>query len=851
MHIDAFLGPYRILRHLGSGGMGEVWLAEDTRLHRHVALKRVRPLGEADAASRARVMREARAAAALNHPNIATVYDVLEGDGEVVIVFEYVEGETLQARLKRGPLDAADAVDLAAQIARALIAAHAQGIVHRDLKPANIIMTAAGELKVLDFGIARMLAVGTTQTIGGETASGLGFVGTPGYAAPEQMVSSAVDERADLYALGVMLFEMIGGQRPFAGNDPVQLASAKLAKDAPPLPSTGKTVPAALRDLVASLLSREREQRPSSAADVLARLRSISGAPDTLRIATAPRGHSVPLVAAAIVAVLLAGVAVWKLRAPRADPGSPAPPVIAVLPLTNVSGDAGKDFIAAGIAESLISSLATLPTVTVLSRASVKEAQTRLSDHQALTKDLGAAYLVEGSLQESAGTLRVSLNLVRRDRSVAWADSVEGRFDEIFALQSRLASMLAQALSVRVSAAQQQRMTSASTNDPGALSAYWQGVALLERKDVKGTIEAAISSFGAALRADPRFALAHGGLGQAYRLKYIETRDPAWAQRAIEEAANALRLDPDRAEVRYVMALALSTSGRLTEAREELNRALAIQPNFEDARRQLGEVLADQGQIDAAVAEFQKAIALRPNAAAPYRAMGLALVRASRYEQAVAAFEHVVAIEPDNFSGYQQLGTAYQFLGRNDEALANYQKAIAIRPSAPAYSNIGALLHQKGDFHGAVDAYQHAIAIRPNASATRRNLGDALSRLGRGAEARAAYLEAVRLGEADLKVNPSDPRLLAAQAVYLHKAGQPAAAMERLTAALANAPDNSEVLYRAAVIRALRGEPEPALAFLESAVQRGYSRRQIRTDEDLASLRNEARYRQLATVEER
>jgi tetratricopeptide (TPR) repeat protein/TolB-like protein len=608
-----------------------------------------------------------------------------------------------------------------------------------------------------------------------------------------------------------------------------------------------------VNDIVASLLSRDRDDRPATANDVLVQLRAISGTANTAVLAVAKSRRPRAIAATAAVVVLLGAFGLWGAgRFSTVPPtNGSGPPVIAVFPLANISGDASKDFVAAGISESLISSLATLPTVTVLSRASVNEAQTRLASVPAVAKELGTTYLVEGSLHESAGTVRVSLNLVRRDRTVAWADSIEGRFDNIFELQSQLASRLAQALSVGVSAAQRERMSSAPTTNPEALSAYWQGMALMERRDVKGTVEAAISSFGVALRSDPRFALAHAGLGQAYRLKYIETRDPAWAQRAIEEAANALRIDPDRAEVRYVMGLTLSTTGRLTEATEELNHALAIQPNFEDARRQLGEVLADQGQIDAAVAEFQKAIALRPNAAAPYRAMGLALVRASRYEQAVAAFEQVVAREPDNFSGYQQLGTAYQFLGRVDEALVNYRKALAIRPSAPAYSNTGALLHQKGDFKGAVDAYQHAIEIRPNSSATRRNLGDALRRLGRSAEAKAAYLEAVRLGEADLKVNPSDPRLLASQAVYLHKAGQPASALERINAALARAPDNGEVLYRAAVIKALDGNRDQAMTFLERAVQMGYSRLQIRTDDDLASLSNDARYRQLATVEAR
>ena len=830
--------------------MGEVWLAEDTRLQRRVALKMVRPASLEDRASRERLMREARAAAALNHPHIATVHDVLEEQGEVVVVFEYVEGETLHVRIARERIPVDEAVDIASQIAKALAAAHSHGIVHRDLKPANVIIGADRHVKVLDFGIARILAVGSTDTTGkppAETVSGLGFIGTAGYAAPEQMVSSAVDERADLYALGVVLFEMISGRRPFLGNDRVQLASIKLASDAPPLSSTGQLVPPPLEHLVASLLQRDRDRRPASAHDVLAELRLISGATATGTLPPMPVRRSwKPAAVAALIAALV-GFGAWGMGYFTGAPAgnASAPPVVAVLPLTNISGDPSRDFVAAGIAESLISSLAAVPSVTVLSRAAVNDAKLRTADTGALTKDLGATYLVEGSVQESSGTLRVSLHLVRSDRSVAWGDIIEGKFDAIFELQSKLAMALTNALVVRVSASELERINAQPTSSPQALSAYWQGKALLERADVRGNVDAAVSAFEQAAKLDPKFALAHTGLAEAYRQRYLDVRDPIWAQQAIDEATNALALDPNRAEVRYVLGLTLAGAGRLDEASAELYRALALQPNYEDARTQLGQLFATQGNIDAAIIEFRKAIALRPTSPAPYSAMGVALVNAARYQDAVEVLSDAAERFPDNSRVYQQLGTAYQFLGNTEQAVANYRKALAIRPSAPAYSNLGAFLHSTGDFAGAVDAYQHAIEIRPNSSATRRNLGDALTRLGRAAEAQAAYREAVRLGEADLKVNPTDARNLAALAVYLQKAGEPAAARTRLEQALATAPDSADILFRAAVLHALWGESERALGFLERAAANGYSRKTIETDDDLVSLRQSPRFRQL------
>src|SRR5688572_3356253 len=522
--------------------MGAVWLAEDPRLHRQVALKMVRPADSTDESSRARLMREARAAAALNHPHIATVHDVLEERGEVVIVFEYVEGETLNARIARGPLPPPEAVNVATQIAKALAAAHAQGVVHRDLKPANVIIGAGGHVKVLDFGIARVLAVGTTETSGplAHSSSG-GFIGTPSYAAPEQMVSSAVDERADLYALGVVLFEMISGRRPFPGNDPVQLATSKLSEDAPPLSSTGHLVPPALDRLVARLLARDPDERPMSAADVVTQLADIYGKQRAPGLWTS--------VAAVAAIAALAGFGAWEIGRfvrPPIDPS--APPVIAVMPLANVSGDPAKDYVAAGIAESLISSLASLPSVTVLSRASVTEARSRAKDEAAPAKDLGATYVVNGSVQESNGRLEITLNLVNPDPTVAWGDSLEDAFDRIFDLQSRLANALTTALVVRVSASERERMNTQPTDNPDALSAYWQGKVLLERSDVKGNTEAAISAFRRAIGIDSRFALAHAALSQSYRRKYNETREPTWAGQAIDSANTVLRLDPNRAD---------------------------------------------------------------------------------------------------------------------------------------------------------------------------------------------------------------------------------------------------------------------------------------------------------------
>jgi tetratricopeptide (TPR) repeat protein len=833
--------------------MGSVWLAEDSRLHRQVALKTLLAPGTDDAPARARLMREARAAAALNHPHIATVYDVLESDGQVVIVFEHVEGETLAARLNRGPLPAPEAVEIACQIAKALTVAHAHGIVHRDLKPANVIVTAGDQVKVLDFGIARQLSTGSTLTGGGATASGMGFVGTPAYAAPEQMVSSAVDERADLYALGVVLFEMISGRRPFPGGDPVELASSKLSEDAPPLKSTGALIPRELERLVASLLARDRSQRPDSAVTALAQLRAIYGTPTTGLMTAEPPSRTIAAILAAVLLVAaVAGYGVWEAR--RMTEGATAanatPPVVAVLPLDNISGDTSRDFLSAGISESLIAGLAGSPALTVLSRAAVLEARNRVPELAALAKDLGATYLVQGGVQQSGDQLRVTLSLLRPDRTIAWANSFDGALSRIFELQTRMSLALGEAMSVRVGdghATAQRR----PTDTPEALSEYWKGRAYLDRRDVKGNLEAAASSFSEAIRLDPKFALAHAALGETYWLQYAESREPVWMQRSADEGTTALRLDSQQPEVRLALAITLIGSGKLDEGIEELRKALAIRPTYDDARRRLGSALARQGKIDEAIDEFQKAIALRPNFWGNYNDLGVALYNAARYQEAAKAFERLVELQPDNHQGFQQLGTIYQTLGDPGRALENYRKSIAVRPSWGAYNNLGALYHTGGQYEKAIEAYQQGIALRPNIAAGFRNVGDALTRLGRPEEARRAYLSAVEKGEAELAVNPTNARTLATVSVYLAKAGEASRAANSIAKALALAPDDVQVVYRAAVAHILLGRRESGLQYLERAVASGYSRAAVAQEEDFDGIRSSVRFRQLTETPER
>jgi serine/threonine-protein kinase len=820
--------------------MGVVWLAEDERLNRKVALKTVKGADSATVEGRQRLMREARAAAALTHANIAAVHDVIDVDGKVVVVFEYVEGETLAARLQRGALPIAEAIEVAWQLADALATAHRHGIIHRDLKPTNVVLTPDGHAKVLDFGIARLVPLGADPSATAPGTVGGGLVGTPGYAAPEQYLSRNVDGRADLYALGVILFEMLSGRRPFPGTDAVALATSVLRDEAPKLSTvTGPWVPAPLVALVARLLECEPDKRPPSGDEVLldlSPLRDSESSPLARRTALLRRRVPTAVLAGAGAAVIVAVAAVvWA--AMNARPAAPESPVVAVLPLTNMSGDAGNDYLGAGLAESLITSLASAPRVTVLSRSAVEETRQQNPDRASFVRALDASFVVTGTVQAVADQLRVTLNLERADASVAWGRTVEGPTRDLFTLQTQLAGALADALNDQAPSRDRRAPAAPPTASSPAQLAYWKGRAHFDRRDLAGNIQAALQEFQSAVAADPNFAMAYAGLAEAQWAMYVQTNDKQWAQRAVESTNTAVRLEPERPSVLYTAALTEYRSGNYAPALALCERALQVQPTFEDALRLKGTVLLRLSRVDEGLAVFARVATIRPNSVSLYTDQGLALYNASRFADALVAFERAIELSPSSSVSLARAGAASQMLGDDTKALNYYERANAIQPRAETFSSMGTIYYTRGDYEKAADAYEGALLIRPLGAITHRNLGDAYARLGRPVDALRAYREAVRLAEAEVAVSPGDARAIARLAVYQAKAGNDRAAVSNLAAAERLAPADGQVQLRAGVVHALAGRTVAALDAVERALAAGVAPRSVAAEEDFEALR--------------
>jgi len=859
------IGPYRIVQRLGAGGMGEVFLADDIRLGRKVALKTLSVTSDAQPAeTRRKLLREARAAARLNHPNIAAVYDVVEFGDEAHIVMEYVPGETLAKRLVAGPMPAAAVVELAVQVADALVEAHGAGVVHRDLKPANIALGPGGKPKILDFGLAHNRTLDLSGSTGPLSVDGNDaprvVVGTPHYMPPELLLGHPMDERGDVYSFGVTLFELLTGQRPYVGADTGAVAMNVLRAPMPRVRDLRPDVRPDLDAVVARAMARRPEDRYESAAELRDALRRVAGegadAPTYHMLA----GRLIPPwggrrfmgVAAALIALLVAGIAWYRgSRAPVADMRGPQ--VVAVFPLRGDAGDgdAQDEAIGAGVADVLASALSKVSGVTVLPRSATLSEKDASETPLDVAKRVGASLVVDGRVQRDGDRVRLVAQLMRVDTgAVAWSDTYEATAATWFDVQPRIAEDLARALRPDISAVERRRLKESVAVDPAAFADYAQAWTYLERFDVPGNLDHAIALFLSAVRKGPRFARAHAGLGDAYWRKFRATNDEGWVIQARDAITEALRLDPDDPSVHHALAVLYRDTGRPREAIEEAQAAIRLQPDFDLAHAVLGDLFAEGGDRAQAEAEYKRAIALRPGYWSHHLGLGVFYFTNGRIEDAITAFRRVTELRPDSSWGYQMLGTAHHALGRLEQAVPFYEQAIKITPDAAAYSNLGTAYYQLGKLEQARTAYVRAAGLEPADPVQHRNLADLYRRIGDEAAARREYAAALRLAGKRLEINPRDARSLALIAVVEAKLGDARAAQRHAAEALALSPSSSDIVYKTAVVHALTARPEEALAALENALAMGFRAWEARVDEDLASLRKDERFVSLTSRKE-
>jgi tetratricopeptide (TPR) repeat protein len=529
-------------------------------------------------------------------------------------------------------------------------------------------------------------------------------------------------------------------------------------------------------------------------------------------------------------------IGAWKGWLAQPGAGGGGRHVIGILPLANLSGDGSRDYVGVGISEFILTSLAALPSVIVISGNDTGKYLARNEDTRVIAKTLGATILLAGSVQEATDIVRFSAKLLKADGTVLWANQFQGRRDALFQLQSQAAGEVVQALGLSPSAAERQRLAAPPAANLDAYAEFAKGKALMDRPDVREKLDQAIAAFERAIQKDGRFGLAHAALAEALWAKYENASDSALTARALAAGEQALRLDPGSASIRVALATIQLGTGKIDEAVLALQQAIQQRPNDDEAHRLLARALVRQDKADAAIAEFQQAIAIRPGYWRNHSALGAYYFRAGRYPEAALAFQRVTEVQPDSAWGFSNLGAAYAASGDNKRALENFARSIAIAPDEMALSNVGTIHYSERRYPEAAEAFERAVALGPNNPVGHRNLGDSYLKLGRREQATVEYEKALELSRAALEISPRDAGRLADHAVYLAKLGRGAQALDALRKAVAVGGATVEITYRRAVVHALLGQSADAITWLERAVSQGYSRVLARGDDDLASI---------------
>jgi serine/threonine-protein kinase len=832
--------------------MGEVYLAEDTRLGRKVALKRPAQSWLRDPDARLRLQREARAAARLNNPRIAAVYDVLELDEQPYIVMEYVEGESLASRLRRGPFPLERAIALGIDLADALAVAHDGGVIHRDLKPGNIILSESGALKILDFGLAKTAPVldETRDHDSLITAPGQ-ILGTPGYVAPEQLLGRPAGVRSDIYSAGAIFYEMITGKAPFDQADSMGRALASLMAGVAPAHEVNPAIPREVSDIASKAMARDPNDRFASASDfkdALVRASSqIGESPTHLLGTTRPSPRRArewwQIAMAVAILVAVAGIPIsqwWRSYRSERNTASRAP-VVAVMPFDAPASS--LDGIGPGLADTISTTLAALAAnaIVVVGRSEVNDAIKRNPDHAKLARSLAASHIITGRVQQFGEKLQINVNVVQ-DGKIAWGQTYDGEVANVFPLQRRIAEEVTARLVGRMSSSARDPFARAPAPSVQAISAYWRGRELLERADIN-TVDAAIKAFEEATTADPAFALGFAGLGDAHWRKYLLSKDASFAHNAVVATERARQLDPDEPRVRYSLATIYRGMGRTKEAVDQLQQMLELQPVSEDAHRLLGDIHAEAGRFDEAVASFDAALRIRPNFWGTYRSLAITLNAAGRYDQALEAADKIIELQPESPLGYQIRGNILAYQGEWQAAEKSFQEAIARGGSPATHSSLGSTFYYQGRFAEAAQSFERAVQLRPGNAVTRMNLADAYKSLGRREDARREYERAADLFAGELAVNPKNAETLALRAVCQAEVGRAAAARADMKTAMGLNPESPDVHYARTVLLVALNDLDAALASLDKAVELGFSPALARSDDRLRPLHRYERFR--------
>jgi serine/threonine-protein kinase len=816
--------------------MGQVYKATDLRLGKAIALKLIHPPVAARGGAIDRFMRELQLAQQVTHRNVCRVHDLGEVDGTPYLTMEFIDGQTLKDLIQAmGRLSPLQTVTIARQVSAALGAIHERAIIHRDLKPGNIMVDRSGRVYVMDFGMA--------YHEGDDRITDEGRVaGTLAYLSPEQARGQSVDFRTDIYALGLVLFEMLTGQRPPADGIKLPLALREASVECPPPSRLAPEVPHSLDLVVARCLAHAPSQRFGTVQDLDHALQQVaaalsSGSGHRPVLLEDPR-RSWRLLAFGLSGLIAAVVFALALRPHWVRPKPALPTSVGLLPLAyeGPSEHAGlKQIIPLLVGDRLRAN----PQIQVAPFAPSDKGFDAKEEPRAVAQHLGVAAVVQGSLQVKGAEFEANLRLVRAGAlPAAWEKKLRGKVDNPFPVADQAARDVIAALGGKETEA------GGRSPNPGAVAACIQGRIFLEGWDVDRNYQRAEEAFARAIESDDGFAEAHAGLALALWTHYQQTKEAELVSRALAAAERAVAIDPALPEGHLALGVVQLGQGRSAEATSALAQAQALAPADDAISRKIGDAYAALGRGPAAEAQYQRAIDLRPGYWWNYNALGAYFWNAGKLEKARDLFRQVIRLRPESDTGYNNLALTYLSAGQPREAEPLLLAALKLHPAVEAHNNLGAVYYETARYTEAIHEYQQATEAAPQQPTPWTNLGDSYRQLGRKAEAREAYARSIELEEAALRVNAADGESRALLATAQAGSGQCAEARGHASRAARDAANNPLVHLYLAQAYVVCGDRALALDHAARAIEGGV-RADIETSPDLKPLLEDPSIRKL------